>query len=596
MLVESEAAPALLADVRVGETLDAVYVRPRHRDQSPALLRLLSHAVPRATIRGTPDGYRVNGIAAGSLLDGVEGLRLDWEPSARRFAENRRGSVARQLAAHLRLTEIKALPRADLEGLIAGSEGISVLDEHQIRNVAAMTMPGTPGLCVFDEQGAGKTVTLIFAFDLLAQRDEADRVIVIAPKSMVPEWPRDFARFRGGLYRVETVAGSAKEKRRALAAGAEILVTNYETAVAFEGEITALVRATPGRTVLAIDESFFVKSLDAQRTRALRRIREWCGRAFVLCGTPAPNSAHDLVQQFSMVDFGACFGGVDVPEDRTAAAPVVQAAVDERGLFLRHLKADVLPDLPGKAFQKVFVPMEDGQQRAYEAALQNLIVDLQSTSDTEFARRLPNFLARRAALLQICSNPAAVVPGYIGTPAKIAALDSLLERLIAQSNEKVIVWSFFTGSIDAITSRYASYGVVRYDGKVASVDQRRDAVRRFQEEGGPMLMVANPAAAGAGLTLHRARYAIYESLSNQAAHYLQSLDRIHRRGQEREVEYLMLLCQGSIEIQEYATLVRKEAAAQSLLGDQTPAHMTREAFLADAQEAANLLRALGGGA
>lgn len=153
------------------------------------------------------------------------------------------------------------------------------------------------------------------------------------------------------------------------------------------------------------------------------------------------------------------------------------------------------------------------------------------------------------------------------------------------------MWSFYTGSIDAIAQRYARHGVVRYDGTVSSVEERRDAVRRFQGEGGPMLMVANPAAAGAGLTLHRARYAIYESLSNQAAHYLQSLDRIHRRGQVRDVEYLMLLCQGSIEIQEYATLVRKEVAAQSLLGDRTPAPMTREAFLADAQEAARLFRA-----
>ena len=32
-----------------------------------------------------------------------------------------------------------------------------------------------------------------------------------------------------------------------------------------------------------------------------------------------------------------------------------------------------------------------------------------------------------------------------------------------------------------------------------------------------MVFAANPAAAGAGLTLHRARVAIYESLSNQAA-------------------------------------------------------------------------------
>ena len=63
-----------------------------------------------------------------------------------------------------------------------------------------------------------------------------------------------------------------------------------------------------------------------------------------------------------------------------------------------------------------------------------------------------------------------------------------------------------------------------------------------------MVFVANPAAAGAGLTLHRARVAIYESLSNQAAHYLQSLDRIHRRGQKREVEYVVMLCDGTLEI------------------------------------------------
>ena len=55
-------------------------------------------------------------------------------------------------------------------------------------------------------------------------------------------------------------------------------------------------------------------------------------------------------------------------------------------------------------------------------------------------------------------------------------------------------------------------------------------MRKFQEDSRTMLFVANPAAAGAGLTLHKSHIAIYESMSNQAAHYLQSLDRIHRRG------------------------------------------------------------------
>jgi SNF2 family DNA or RNA helicase len=117
---------------------------------------------------------------------------------------------------------------------------------------------------------------------------------------------------------------------------------------------------------------------------------------------------------------------------------------------------------------------------------------------------------------------------------------------------------------------------------------RREAVRRFQEDDDTMLFVGNPAAAGAGLTLHRARYAVYESMSNQASHYLQSLDRIHRRGQVRAVEYLVLLCDRTVELAEYDRLIEKERAAQNLLGDEVVPVVTREAFLREAKDAAVL--------
>jgi SNF2 family DNA or RNA helicase len=118
---------------------------------------------------------------------------------------------------------------------------------------------------------------------------------------------------------------------------------------------------------------------------------------------------------------------------------------------------------------------------------------------------------------------------------------------------------------------------------------RREAVRRFQEDDETMLFVGNPAAAGAGLTLHRARLAVYESMSNQAAHYLQSLDRIHRRGQTREVEYFVLLCDQSLEVREYERLTSKERAAQDLLGDNVVEPVTRQTMLAEAESARALL-------
>lgn len=580
----------LVVDVRISDTLDAIYLTPRILNQGSEVVRVITEALHGAArSKRSADGVRVSAGDVSRVIRHLPNVDLRFGAEAERFLDNRERAARAypELLASVRRIREGGAERA--RALIQDSSGLGILDPHQVVNVAAMTLPDSFGLCLFDEQGAGKTVTFIFAFDLLAARDQVDASLIVAPKSMVPEWGNDFARFRNDIYRVSVVAGSGREKRRALSSGADVFITNFETAVAMEADLRALLRGRCGRFVLAIDESFFIKSLDAKRTRALRRLREWCDRAFVLCGTPAPNAPQDLIQQFNLVDFGLAFDGREVPEDRVAAAPVVQGIMEERGLFVRHLKAAVLPELPEKRFQRIYVPMESTQRRIYEGALKSLVLDLEAATDHEFKRRLTSFFARRAALLQICSNPAAVVDGYRETPAKLLALDDLLYELVQNRREKVVVWSFYTKSIDSIAARYSEYGAVRYDGEVPDVATRREAVRRFQHDDATSLFVANPAAAGAGLTLHRARYAIYESFSNQAAHYLQSLDRVHRRGQSRQVEYLVLLCDETLETREYDRLIAKEAAAQSLLGDHVLPPVTRESFLSDVRDAAALL-------
>jgi SNF2 family DNA or RNA helicase len=96
-----------------------------------------------------------------------------------------------------------------------------------------------------------------------------------------------------------------------------------------------------------------------------------------------------------------------------------------------------------------------------------------------------------------------------------------------------------------------------------------------------MVFLGNPAAAGAGITLHSARLSIFESTSNQAAHYLQSLDRVHRRGQSRPVEYLTLVAGGTLEEVEYARMRDKAVAQADLLRDAAEPLLTRELLLAE---------------
>lgn len=571
-MAETDAAASIR--VAVSHTGRALRLRgddPKHlRDQ-------LSDIGVRFRLRGeegavVADAWEGVGLLASNLV-------LDWSPDALRLATNRATVAAAVPRVEAAYTDIRAGGPEHARSMIADGTLTGSLDDHQAVNVALLTAPGSWGGCVFDEQGTGKTVTLIAAFDVLVERGLTDTLLVVAPKSMIAEWRQEFGRFTGDLYKVLVAEGDRRAKAQAFFSGADVVVVNYETLLTLGDELVRLACRT--RLALAIDESFNVKNPEASRSQAAARVREWCTHAFVLCGTPAPNSAADIVAQFDLVDFGHTFTGLKLDNDRTVAAGQVRDRLDRRGLYVRNVKSVVLPDLPPKSFTEVEVDLAPQQRAAYDAALNDLILDLQRVDDETYARQIQSFLERRAALLRICADPAPLIPGYDELPAKIVALDDLLGHLVGELDEKVVVWSFYRSSLDRIAARYAEMGLVRIDGSISDPAERRQAVRRFQEDPAVSIFLGNPAAAGAGLTLHSARYAVYESLSNQAAHYVQSLDRIHRRGQDRDVRYVTLIARGTVEEVEYARLRQKADAQADLLGDPPAQAPTRRMMLAD---------------
>jgi SNF2 family DNA or RNA helicase len=536
---------------------------------------VLRSAVPGLRLRPSQGRLLVSLTEAAELLDVAS---LGWAAEAERAVLNRRTSRKRAPGVAAEAQTIREADVAELRVRLRGSRLVGILDEHQLRNVALMTIEDGWGACIFDEQGTGKTPTLIGAFDVLVERNEADTLVVVSPKSMVGEWAEEFRRFCGDLYRVATVQGSRRQRASALASGPDVVVLNYEATITLREDLRLL--ATRSRVILAVDESYNVKNPEAARTAAVAELREWCVRCFALCGTPAPNAPRDLISQVDLVDFGMTFEGVSLSDDPEQDREPIRSALQDRGLYTRNLKDEVLPDLPGRRFAEVPIEFAPEQARLYEQALDGLISDLEKVDDVGYREQQLSFVERRSALLRLCSNPVGVFPDYVEVPGKVVALDAVLERQAA-AGEKVVLWSFYRASLDFLAERYSGYGLARIDGSIQDIGLRRDAVRRFQEDEETMLFLGNPAAAGAGLTLHRSALAIYESFSNQAAHFMQSLDRIHRRGQERDVEYLVLLCEGSLEEFEYEQILRKVERQADVLGDPKPYRPTREALLGE---------------
>jgi len=441
------------------------------------------------------------------------------------------------------------------------------LDPAQAIAVTAMTAEGLLGLCLFDEQGIGKTITALAAFDVLKERGDTDCLVIVCPVTMMGGWKSEIEKFLPGKYRVRTAEGSAEEKRKAVLSPFDVLICNFESVppllIALKGVLGAR------KATLAVDESFNVKNKEAFRSVAIRELRDYCVKGFVMCGTPAPNSAIDVISQFDIADSGYTFAGFVPPKDEEDRTQRINERIAQRGAYVRRLKEEVLPMLPAKDFKLVSIVLSGRQAALYEEARGQLELSLKSMDNASFRKSLASYFQQRSALLQICACPEAVDPTYSDTSGKIIALDKLVEEIVERGQKKLIIWSFYKASLHSIMERYQKYSPVLLDGS-SSAKERADSVHRFQTDPNVRICVANPAAAGAGVTLHSASDAAYVSFSNQAAHFLQSLDRIHRRGQTADnVNYHLLVCRGTIEETEVQRLRQKEVRQHELLGDET---------------------------
>ncbi len=128
-----------------------------------------------------------------------------------------------------------------------------------------------------------------------------------------------------------------------------------------------------------------------------------------------------------------------------------------------------------------------------------------------------------------------------GNSAKMnAVMDHV--RALANSGEKTVIWTIFTGTIHSFASSLADFNPVYIHGGVSSgndsdPDTREGKIRRFHEDDDCSVLIANPAAAGEGISLHTVCHnAIYADRSYVSTHYLQSIDRIHRLGLPPEQE------------------------------------------------------------
>ena len=442
---------------------------------------------------------------------------------------------------------------------------------YQMENVQKLI--SLPSGATFSVPGAGKT-TEALAFYAMKRKPES-KLLIVCPKNAFPVWEEEIGNcFQGTNISSPVRLRGAEKTELELLDEPEIMLTTYSQFQVVKVQHLLADYLSQHETIMFLDESHHMKrGLEGVRGRSILAISYLPVTKLILTGTPMPNRALDLVAQFNFL-----YPEIDVNED-----DVIDSI---QPVFVRTTKQDL--NLPPKHEILVPIPMSPSQERLYNIIVHEEALDLENLNAGSqiHIRSLRRCYIK---LLRLASNPSLLLEDISNShPGLLAQLmeegDSpKLEyackkaRELAKEDKKTLIWSSFVSNVEVIAERLQDIGAVYIHGGVDAgsedeEDSREWKINEFKNNPDCMVLVANPAAAGEGISLHKVCLnAIYIDRTFNAAHYLQSVDRIHRLGLEEDEEpYVeILISENTIDYNVHNSLERKITAMMEALNDQS---------------------------
>jgi SWI/SNF-related matrix-associated actin-dependent regulator 1 of chromatin subfamily A len=417
--------------------------------------------------------------------------------------------------------------------------------DHQRKGTKFLGENERAGL--FDEQGLGKSKQLIDAVAAAIAAGSIKGAVIVCPNGLKSNWAGEVRKFSTLPY---TVFGSGRSARRSgfAAMRAAFYIINYEAVPAEMPSLKALLQFKP--MALILDESHRIKTPEAKVTKAIHKLRTHAKRRYILTGTPVANRPDDLWSQMYFLDDGQALGDTFEGFQKNYTAGSGYQRMDElrdriSTRTLRRTKDKSLK-LPAKTYTRIPVNLAPKQAQMYERMREDLELRVRKMSGAEVLEQADAILSRMVRLAQLSSNPALLDADYKETPAKLAELDALLKKYMADPERKVIVWTSFVENVRGLARWFKKYRPVVIYGEMDNVS-RDKSVRAFKEDPGVRLLIANPAAAREGLTLTEANIAIYLDRTFNLVDYLQSQDRIHRISQTKPCEIVLLIARNTVD-------------------------------------------------
>lgn len=400
-----------------------------------------------------------------------------------------------------------------------------------------------------DEMGLGKTHQAMGLLNLIAQSQKKWRFLVVSPTTVLDHWQDKLEMFSPQLNPLKyhgpartSLAGKAQAENTTVITSYGVLLRDNK------------MLASQKWDAVILDEAHFVKNAETATYQAACQINT--DMRICLTGTPMENHLGELKNIFDFLLPG--YLGSDDYFKRNFTQPLADGANLEVELALQKLlhpfkmrrtKNQVLPDLPAKIEDVRHCGMSEEQVALYKNVLALKARPLlEQLSDESASVPYLHVFATISLLKQICDHPALVTEGSDYTrhaSGKFDLLRELLEEALG-SGHKIVIFSQYLQMIEIIKKHLTSLGV----GHVALTGQSRDRgsiIQRFQTDENCRVFVGSLLAGGIGIDLTAASVVIHYDRWWNASKENQATDRVHRIGQNKNVQVLKLVTRGTLE-------------------------------------------------
>jgi SWI/SNF-related matrix-associated actin-dependent regulator of chromatin subfamily A-like protein 1 len=389
------------------------------------------------------------------------------------------------------------------------------------------------------EQGLGKTPTSIVAAEYLRglyQNGKRFLVLIICPKSLIPNWQREIKRWSG--------RNALNLHRTVPYTQADYSVVNWET---FSNN---LERYFIRWDLVIIDESVSIKSRRSKRFAASKVLSKAAKRVWLLTGSPTTRYNDDLFTQLQICKplvftsywkFAEQYCIIDKGEWGTRIIgnqPDRDPADDNQDVMFVRSQKQVKPDLPDMIFQTIEVELEARQRRVHDQLLKEFVADLDELTEEKLIA--PNVISQLIRLQQATSTLTNL--GQHGHPS--AKIDALIDIVEGGAKLPLLVWVHWKGTAHEVEARLKDLGL-----RVGVATGGTDAAQEIEnyKSGKYDALVCSLMVGKFGHTLTNTRTVVYIDKTWNADDYVQSVKRVHRIGLEHSPLVLSLVASDSVD-------------------------------------------------